>query len=93
MQKAELGRAWKYLWTTSHHIVARTSQQKVSIHLSHWLGARVTRNSEIRRAARILKYMEWAHSEQIGAIGLVTEKGGKEMIDAPMLKQVRESSC
>lgn len=36
--------------------------------------------------------MEKAHSEQRGAVGLVTEDGGKEMIDAPMLKQV-SSGC
>ena len=33
--------------------------------------------------------MEKAHSEQRGAAGLTTEDGGKEMIDAPMIKQVR----
>lgn len=33
--------------------------------------------------------MEKAHSEQKGAAGLATEDGGKEMIDAPMIKQVR----
>lgn len=33
--------------------------------------------------------MDKAHGEQRGAIGLATEDGGKEMIDAPMLKQVR----
>ncbi|KAH9950562.1 citrate lyase beta subunit [Amylocystis lapponica] len=42
---------------------------------------------EILRAARILRRMEQAHDEQIGAIGLELESGGKEMIDAPMLKQ------
>ncbi len=37
--------------------------------------------------------MEQAHAAQKGAIGLdlSDNKGGKEMIDAPMLKQVR--SC
>ena len=34
--------------------------------------------------------MEKAHSEQRGAAGLATEDGGKEMIDAPMIKQVRD---
>lgn len=32
--------------------------------------------------------MEVAHSSQKGAFGLEMEGGGKEMIDAPMLKQV-----
>jgi hypothetical protein len=32
--------------------------------------------------------MEVAHSAQKGAFGLEMEGGGKEMIDAPMLKQV-----
>lgn len=32
--------------------------------------------------------MELAHATQIGAFGLELEGGGKEMIDAPMLKQV-----
>jgi citrate lyase subunit beta-like protein len=32
--------------------------------------------------------MEVAHSSQKGAFGLEMEAGGKEMIDAPMLKQV-----
>lgn len=34
--------------------------------------------------------MEKAHAEQRGAVGLATQDGGKEMIDAPMLKQVRQ---
>lgn len=33
--------------------------------------------------------MNVAHSNQKGAVGLEMEGGGKEMIDAPMLKQVR----
>ena len=33
--------------------------------------------------------MEMAHASQIGVFGLELEGGGKEMIDAPMLKQVR----
>lgn len=54
------------------------------------LGSRVAEElAEILRATRILKQMEQAHAEQIGAIGLATADGGKEMIDAPMLKQVR----
>jgi citrate lyase subunit beta-like protein len=32
--------------------------------------------------------MEVAHASHIGAFGLELEDGGKEMIDAPMLKQV-----
>lgn len=32
--------------------------------------------------------MNVAHSNQKGAVGLEMEGGGKEMIDAPMLKQV-----
>lgn len=43
---------------------------------------------EILRAAKILHQMEVAHSSQKGAFGLELEGGGKEMIDAPMLKQV-----
>ncbi|KAL6302803.1 Pyruvate/Phosphoenolpyruvate kinase-like domain-containing protein [Sparassis latifolia] len=42
---------------------------------------------EIFRAAKILHRMERAHSAQKGAIGLELEGGGKEMIDAPMVKQ------
>ena len=45
---------------------------------------------DILRAAKILHQMEMAHASQIGAFGLELEGGGKEMIDAPMLKQVRE---
>ena len=48
-------------------------------------------HAEILRAARILRQMEKAHAEQKGAVGLATEDGGKEMIDAPMLKQVESS--
>src|ERR1700676_5094834 len=33
--------------------------------------------------------MEVTHASQLGAFGLDIEGGGKEMIDAPMLKQVR----
>lgn len=32
--------------------------------------------------------MQQAHVSQQGAIGLELEGGGKEMIDAPMIKQV-----
>ncbi|CCM01879.1 uncharacterized protein FIBRA_03950 [Fibroporia radiculosa] len=42
---------------------------------------------EIVRAAKILHRMKQAHSSQKGAIGLELEGGGKEMIDAPMIKQ------
>ncbi|EKM49597.1 uncharacterized protein PHACADRAFT_214142 [Phanerochaete carnosa HHB-10118-sp] len=42
---------------------------------------------EILRAARILRQMEKAHGQQRGAAGLVTEDGGLEMIDQPMIKQ------
>jgi len=42
---------------------------------------------EILRAAKILHKMNVAHSNQKGAVGLEMEGGGKEMIDAPMLKQ------
>lgn len=47
---------------------------------------------DILRAAKILHQMETAHASQIGAFGLELEGGGKEMIDAPMLKQVRDQS-
>lgn len=33
--------------------------------------------------------MEKAHSQQRGAAGLTTEDGSMEMIDQPMIKQVR----
>ncbi|KAI0078213.1 citrate lyase beta subunit [Panus rudis PR-1116 ss-1] len=39
------------------------------------------------RAAKILEQMEKAHASQRGAIGLATEGGPTEMIDAPMIKQ------
>jgi len=42
---------------------------------------------EILRAAKILHQMKIAYSNQRGAFGLEMEGGGKEMIDAPMLKQ------
>ncbi|KAG2065583.1 beta subunit of citrate lyase [Suillus decipiens] len=47
----------------------------------------VPTEKEILRAAKILHQMEVAHSSQKGAFGLAMEGGGKEMIDAPMLKQ------
>ncbi|KAG1733076.1 Pyruvate/Phosphoenolpyruvate kinase-like domain-containing protein [Suillus paluster] len=47
----------------------------------------VPSEKEILRAAKILHQMEVAHSSQKGAVGLEMEGGGKEMIDAPMLKQ------
>ena len=45
---------------------------------------------EILRAAKIVDRMTKAHAAQKGAVGLdlADEKGNKEMIDAPMLKQV-----
>lgn len=45
--------------------------------------------AEILRATRILKQMEQAHKSNKGAAGLMLEGGGMEMIDAPMIKQVR----
>ena len=45
--------------------------------------------TEILRAAKILHQMKKAHSDQRGAIGLAVEGGPTEMIDAPMIKQVR----
>jgi hypothetical protein len=47
---------------------------------------------EILRAAKIVHQMAQAHAAHKGAIGLdlSDDKGGKEMIDAPMLKQVRD---
>jgi citrate lyase subunit beta-like protein len=44
--------------------------------------------SDILRAAKIVHQMNLAHASQRGAFGLELEGGGKEMIDAPMLKQV-----
>jgi citrate lyase subunit beta-like protein len=43
---------------------------------------------EISRAAKIVHEMKTAYASQRGAFGLELEGGGKEMIDAPMLKQV-----
>ncbi|KAH9841516.1 citrate lyase beta subunit [Rhodofomes roseus] len=51
----------------------------------------VPTEQEILRAARIVKKMEQAHGAQRGAIGLELEGGGKEMIDAPMLKQAENT--
>ncbi|KAJ3559482.1 hypothetical protein NM688_g318 [Phlebia brevispora] len=51
----------------------------------------VPSEKEILRAARILLQMERAHKEQRGAAGLTTEDGGKEMIDAPMIKQAENT--
>ena len=48
--------------------------------------------TEILRAARILRQMEKAHLSHKGAAGLELEGGGMEMIDAPMIKQVRLST-
>lgn len=51
-------------------------------------------STEILRATRILHQMEKAHKEQRGAVGLATADGGsKEMIDAPMIKQVTPPFC
>ena len=44
--------------------------------------------TEIMRAARILEAMESAHNSHKGAVGL-SVNGRDEMIDAPMLRQVR----
>ncbi|EIN12833.1 citrate lyase beta subunit [Punctularia strigosozonata HHB-11173 SS5] len=49
----------------------------------------VPTEKEILRAAKIVHGMAKAHASQIGAIGLDDGKGGKEMIDAPMLKQAK----
>jgi citrate lyase subunit beta-like protein len=43
---------------------------------------------EIHRAVEIVRRMEESHEKKLGAFGLDDGKGGKEMIDAPMLKQV-----
>jgi citrate lyase subunit beta-like protein len=45
---------------------------------------------EIYRAANIVHQMNQAHASERGAVGLDLGDGkdGKEMIDAPMLKQV-----
>lgn len=46
--------------------------------------------TEIRRAAKIVAMMESSHKDKKGAFGLDMGDGkGMEMIDAPMLKQVR----
>jgi len=49
----------------------------------------VPTEKEIERAAKILRQMEDSHADSKGAFGLDLDdgKGGKEMIDAPMLKQ------
>ncbi|KLO17277.1 citrate lyase beta subunit [Schizopora paradoxa] len=48
---------------------------------------------EILRAAKIVHMMEISHQSRKGAFGLETHdgKGGKEMIDAPMLKQAQNT--
>ncbi|KAI0304346.1 citrate lyase beta subunit [Multifurca ochricompacta] len=53
----------------------------------------VPTEQEILRAATIVHRMAQAHAEQKGAFGLDLgdSKGGKEMIDAPMLKQAEKS--
>jgi len=50
---------------------------------------RSQRLTEITRAAKILQAMEIAHSSHKGAVGLLVN-GRDEMIDAPMLRQVRD---
>ncbi|KAF7965642.1 hypothetical protein HWV62_42428 [Athelia sp. TMB] len=47
----------------------------------------VPTSKEILRAAKIVHQMERSHALEKGAFGLDLEGGGKEMIDAPMLKQ------
>jgi len=51
----------------------------------------VPTSKDIFRAAKIIHQMELAHATQIGAFGLELEGGGKEMIDAPMLKQAEKT--
>ncbi|OBZ68794.1 Pre-mRNA-splicing factor cwf19 [Grifola frondosa] len=51
----------------------------------------VPSEQEILRAAKILHQMEVAHLAEKGAIGLELVGGGKEMIDAPMLKQAENT--
>ncbi|KAH9980198.1 citrate lyase beta subunit [Lactifluus volemus] len=54
----------------------------------------VPTEQEIQRAAKIVHKMTQAHATQKGAIGLELgdEKGSKEMIDAPMLKQMARAA-
>lgn len=53
----------------------------------------VPTEQEILRAAKIVDSMTRAHTTQKGAVGidLSNEKGNKEMIDAPMLKQAEQT--
>ncbi|KAH9080442.1 citrate lyase beta subunit [Lactarius deliciosus] len=53
----------------------------------------VPTEQEILRAAKIVHQMAQAHAAQTGAIGLdlSDDKGGKEMVDAPMLKQAQKT--
>lgn len=44
--------------------------------------------AEIARAAKIVRMMANSHEQGTGAFGLDMSNGGREMIDAPMLKQV-----
>ncbi|KAL4080952.1 citrate lyase beta subunit [Scleroderma citrinum] len=46
---------------------------------------------EILRAAKILHRMNKAYASEKGAFGLEMDGGGKEMIDAPMLKQAENT--
>ena len=54
------------------------------------MGKQANLLQEILRAAQILDRMAQAHAAHKGAVGLELgdEAGHKEMIDAPMLKQV-----
>lgn len=46
---------------------------------------------EILRAANIIHQMDAAYLSEKGAFGLDVEDGGREMIDAPMLKQAKNT--
>jgi hypothetical protein len=60
------------------------------LHSTHRYGKQADNLEEILRAVQILDRMAHAHAAQKGAVGLElgNEKGHKEMIDAPMVKQV-----
>jgi len=51
----------------------------------------VPTHKDILRAAKIVHQMEKSHALEKGAFGLDLEGGGKEMIDAPMLKQAEST--
>lgn len=57
-------------------------------YFNHCTALTVPFDEEITRASKILEAMEAAHSNHKGAIGLLVN-GRDEMIDAPMLRQVR----